>query len=76
MPRGALSGLEVLVMDKLIEYAPLLARGTLVTIALALVSLALATLLGGLAAAGRDRRGAARGATPSPLLHLHRARGA
>jgi His/Glu/Gln/Arg/opine family amino acid ABC transporter permease subunit len=40
-------------MDKLIEYAPLLARGALVTIALALVSLVLATLLGALAAAGR-----------------------
>jgi His/Glu/Gln/Arg/opine family amino acid ABC transporter permease subunit len=40
-------------MDKLIEYAPLLARGALVTIALALVSLALATVLGGLAAMGR-----------------------
>ncbi|MBA3326044.1 MAG: ABC transporter permease subunit [Rhodobacteraceae bacterium] len=40
-------------MDSLIEYAPLLARGALVTIALALVSLALATLLGGLAAAAR-----------------------
>lgn len=40
-------------MEKLIEYAPLLARGALVTLALALVSLALATLLGGLAAAGR-----------------------
>jgi His/Glu/Gln/Arg/opine family amino acid ABC transporter permease subunit len=40
-------------MDKLIEYAPLLARGALVTIALALVSLALATFLGALAAAGR-----------------------
>ncbi len=40
-------------MDKLIEYSPLLARGALVTIALALVSLALATVMGGIAAAGR-----------------------
>lgn len=50
-------------MDRLIEYAPLLARGALVTIALALVSLALATLLGGLAAAARIGGGrAGRGA--------------
>lgn len=40
-------------MDRLIEYAPLLAQGALVTIALALVALVLATLLGGLAAAAR-----------------------
>ncbi len=40
-------------MDKLIEYAPLLARGAVTTILLALVSLALATALGGLAAAAR-----------------------
>mgnify|MGYP000873747639 CR=1 FL=1 len=40
-------------MEKLIEYSPLLARGALVTIALALIALALATLLGGLAAAAR-----------------------
>jgi len=40
-------------MEKLIEYAPLLAKGTLVTIALALVSLVLATVLGGIAAAAR-----------------------
>jgi His/Glu/Gln/Arg/opine family amino acid ABC transporter permease subunit len=40
-------------MDRLIEYSPLLARGALVTIALALVSLALATALGGVAAAAR-----------------------
>lgn len=40
-------------MEKLIEYAPLLAGGALVTIALALVSLAFATALGGLAATGR-----------------------
>lgn len=40
-------------MDKLIEYAPLLAQGALVTIALALVSLIFATALGALAAAGR-----------------------
>ncbi len=46
-------------MDKLIEYAPLLARGTLVTIALALASLALATLLGAIAAAGRIAGGKA-----------------
>jgi len=50
-------------MDKLIEYAPLLARGTVVTVALALASLVLATLLGGLAAAGRIAGGPiARGA--------------
>lgn len=40
-------------MDSLIRYAPLLAGGALVTVALALVSLALATLLGALGAAGR-----------------------
>lgn len=40
-------------MDHLITYLPLLARGLMVTIALAVLSLALATLLGGLAAAGR-----------------------
>lgn len=40
-------------MDKLIEYLPLLAQGALVTVALALVSLGLATLMGGLAAAAR-----------------------
>ena len=40
-------------MDKLIEYSPLLARGALVTVALALVSLALATLMGGIAAAAK-----------------------
>ncbi len=40
-------------MDPLLEYAPLLARGALVTIALALVSLALATTLGALGAAAK-----------------------
>ena len=40
-------------MEHLILYLPLLARGLLVTIALALVALALATTLGALAAAGR-----------------------
>lgn len=40
-------------MDALVRYAPILATGTLVTVALALVSLALATLLGALGAAGR-----------------------
>lgn len=40
-------------MDNLIRYAPLLAGGALVTIALAVLSLALATLLGALGAAGR-----------------------
>ncbi len=40
-------------MDNLIRYAPLLAGGALVTIALALLSLALATFLGALGAAGR-----------------------
>jgi His/Glu/Gln/Arg/opine family amino acid ABC transporter permease subunit len=40
-------------MENLIRYAPLLAGGALVTIALALLSLALATLLGALGAAGR-----------------------
>ena len=40
-------------MDNLIRYAPLLASGALVTIALAVLSLALATLLGALGAAGR-----------------------
>ena len=40
-------------MDLLIGYLPLLAQGALVTVALALVSLALATTLGALAAAAR-----------------------
>ena len=40
-------------MDKLIAYAPLLAEGTLVTISVALLSLALATLLGALGAAAK-----------------------
>jgi len=40
-------------MENLIRYAPLLASGALVTIALAVLSLALATLLGALGAAGR-----------------------
>ncbi|MGB0498509.1 MAG: ABC transporter permease [Rubricella sp.] len=40
-------------MDVVIEYAPLLARGTLVTVSLALLSLALATMLGALGAAAR-----------------------
>jgi His/Glu/Gln/Arg/opine family amino acid ABC transporter permease subunit len=40
-------------MDSLVRYAPLLASGALVTIALAVLSLALATLLGALGAAGR-----------------------
>jgi His/Glu/Gln/Arg/opine family amino acid ABC transporter permease subunit len=40
-------------MENLIRYAPLLASGAIVTVSLALLSLALATLLGGLGAAGR-----------------------
>lgn len=40
-------------MEQLIAYAPLLARGALTTISLALTALALATLLGGLGAAGK-----------------------
>ncbi len=40
-------------MDTLIAYAPLLARGALTTIALALAALALATALGALAAAAK-----------------------
>ena len=40
-------------MESLVRYAPLLAGGALVTVALALLSLALATLLGALGAAGR-----------------------
>lgn len=44
-------------MEHLVAYAPLLLRGTLVTVALALLSLALATLLGGVAAALRLGRG-------------------
>ena len=40
-------------MDNLIRYAPLLASGALVTIALALLSLALATALGALGAAAK-----------------------
>ena len=44
-------------MHNLIEYAPLLARGALTTVLLALASLAAATLLGGLGAAGKIRGG-------------------
>ena len=40
-------------MENLILYAPLLARGALVTIALAVLSLAFATALGALGAAAR-----------------------
>jgi His/Glu/Gln/Arg/opine family amino acid ABC transporter permease subunit len=40
-------------METLLAYLPLLARGALVTASLAVLSLALATLLGGLGAAGR-----------------------
>ncbi len=44
-------------MENLIEYVPLLLRGAVTTLALALVSLALATLLGGLGAMGRINGG-------------------
>jgi len=40
-------------VDALLAYAPLLARGALTTVALAVLGLALATLLGALGAAGR-----------------------
>lgn len=40
-------------MEVLLQYAPLLAQGALVTVALAILSLALATVLGGLGAAVR-----------------------
>lgn len=40
-------------METLVAYLPLLARGALVTASLAVLALGLATLLGGLAAAGR-----------------------
>lgn len=40
-------------MGTLVEYLPLLGRGALVTVALALAALALATLLGGIAATAR-----------------------
>lgn len=40
-------------MENLIEYAPLLARGALTTVLLALSALAMATLLGGLGAVGK-----------------------
>jgi His/Glu/Gln/Arg/opine family amino acid ABC transporter permease subunit len=43
-------------MENLIRFAPLLAGGALVTVALAIFSFALATVLGGLAAAGRIGR--------------------
>ncbi|TPE53530.1 ABC transporter permease [Amaricoccus solimangrovi] len=43
-------------MEHLLTYLPLLARGWLVTVALAVVSLLLATLLGALGAAGRASR--------------------
>jgi His/Glu/Gln/Arg/opine family amino acid ABC transporter permease subunit len=45
-------------MENLIRYAPLLAGGALVTLTLALLALALATLLGALGAAGRLAGGA------------------
>ncbi|SES79175.1 ABC transporter permease [Oceanicella actignis] len=45
-------------MDALIAYAPLLGRGALVTIALALASMALATTLGALGAAAKLAGGA------------------
>lgn len=44
-------------MDKLVEYAPLLGQGALVTIALALISLLLATTLGALGAWAKLRGG-------------------
>lgn len=44
-------------MQQLIAYAPLLAKGAITTVALALLSLALATLLGGLGAAGKIAAG-------------------
>ena len=47
-------------MENLIRYAPLLASGALVTIALAVLAQALATLLGALGAAGPARRRAGR----------------
>lgn len=40
-------------MDQLVPYLPLLLRGALVTVGLAVLALALATVLGGAAAAGR-----------------------
>lgn len=40
-------------MDSLVAYAPLLARGAVVTVSLAALALVLATLLGALGAAGR-----------------------
>jgi len=40
-------------MENLIEYAPLLAKGALTTVLLALFSLAMATLLGGIGAVGK-----------------------
>src|SRR5690606_14662753 len=49
-------------MENLIRYAPLLASGALVTISLALLSLALATAIGALGAAGRIGGGPIAGA--------------
>ncbi len=43
-------------MDQLIQYIPLLLRGALVTVSLAVISLGLATFLGALGAAGRLSR--------------------
>lgn len=60
-------------MDSLIRYAPLLASGALVTISLALLSLALATLLGGLGAAGR--LGGGRAGTTAVLVYTTLVRG-
>jgi His/Glu/Gln/Arg/opine family amino acid ABC transporter permease subunit len=45
-------------MEQLVQYSPLLLRGTVITVLLAVISLALATLLGGLGAAGKLGGGA------------------
>ena len=47
-------------MDLLLSYAPLLARGALTTLALALISLALATFLGAAATLARLAGGSGR----------------
>ena len=60
-------------MEPLLRYAPLLAQGALVTVALALVSLALATALGALGAAGR--LGGGRGARAAVLAYTTLVRG-
>lgn len=60
-------------MEPLIAYAPLLARGALTTVSLAVLGLALATLLGALGATGRI--GGGRGARAAVVAYTTLVRG-